>query len=158
MRLAVAVRHGPGRRGRRARRSSASWWLALGDSPTPPVDSAFLAVLVMKCVNTPVATAYIALENDDAPIRYSGYVEQIDGRLQFSPVFDALVDAVAWARERTDVVIARDVVGGYQWYGPDPHPVTLRHRPNDTNPILSIQAVDLRRSFVVTPAPRKARR
>ena len=76
-------------------------------------------------MDTPVARAYIAPENFDEPLRYSGHVEQPDGSLEFSPVFGTLVDAVAWARERTDFVIAREVVGGYRWYGVGPTPPDL---------------------------------
>jgi len=71
---------------------------------------------------TPVAKAYIAPENYEEPIRYSGHVENADGRFEFSPVFDSLLNAVAWARERTDFVIARGVSGDYQWYGVGPKP------------------------------------
>ena len=73
-------------------------------------------------MGTTIATAYIAPENCEAPIRYSGHVERPDGSFEFSPVFDALAKAVAWARERTDFVVARDVSGGYLWYGVGPKP------------------------------------
>jgi len=76
-------------------------------------------------MDPPIAKAYIAPENYDGPIRYSGHVEQPDGRVEFSPVFDALLKVVTWARERTDFVIARDITGDYLWYGvgPAPHDV-----------------------------------
>jgi hypothetical protein len=71
---------------------------------------------------TPIARAYIAPENLDEPIRYSGHVERPDGSFEFSPVFYALPQAVAWAREKTDFVVAREVSGEYQWYGTGPKP------------------------------------
>ncbi|HEV3187189.1 MAG TPA: hypothetical protein VGZ04_03985 [Acidimicrobiales bacterium] len=76
----------------------------------------------MLSVDTPISKAYIAPENDDEPIRYSGHIERTDGSFEFSPVFDALLDVVAWARERTDFVIARGISGGYLWYGAGPKP------------------------------------
>ena len=76
----------------------------------------------MESMDTPIAKAYIAPENIDEPLRYSGHVEQPDGSFEFSPVFDGLLEAVAWARERTDFVIARAVSGGYLWYGVGPKP------------------------------------
>jgi hypothetical protein len=74
---------------------------------------------------TTVARAYIAPENVDEPLRYSGHVERPDGSFEFSPVFDELVEAVDWARERTDFVFARGVSGGYRWYGVRPQPPGL---------------------------------
>ena len=71
---------------------------------------------------TPIARAHIAPENLDEPIRYSGHVERPDGSFEFSPVFDALLQAVAWAREKTDFVVAREDSGEYQWYGTGPKP------------------------------------
>jgi len=67
-------------------------------------------------MDTPIAKAYIAPENIDEPIRYSGHIERSDGSFEFSPV-DSLLRAVAWARERTDFVMARGISGGYLWYG-----------------------------------------
>jgi hypothetical protein len=79
-------------------------------------------VLVIEVINTLIARACIAPENYEEPICYSGHVEHRTGRFEFSPVFDALLKAVAWARERTDFVIARGVSGEYQWYGVGPQP------------------------------------
>jgi hypothetical protein len=95
--------------------------------PTQPLDHRRLNyshfwVLATEGMNTPIAKAYIAPENYEEPIRYSGHVEHPTGRFEFSPVFDALLKAVAWARERTDFVIARGVSGEYQWYGVGPKP------------------------------------
>lgn len=73
-------------------------------------------------MNTPRARAYIAPENHDEPIRYSGYVERPDGVFEFSPTFGTLLNAVDWARERTDFVVARDVADDYRWYGVGPQP------------------------------------
>jgi hypothetical protein len=76
------------------------------------------------------AKAYLAPENDDEPIRYSGHVEQPNGRFEFSPIFASLLEAVAWARERTDFVIAREVSGDYLWYGVGPSPPDIEAPPN----------------------------
>ncbi len=73
-------------------------------------------------MTTPIAKAYIAPENYEEPIRYSGHVERPDGSFEFSPTFDTLVNAVAWARERTDFVVARGLTGGYLWHGAGPKP------------------------------------
>lgn len=80
-------------------------------------------------MTAPRAKAYIAPENYEEPIRFSGHVEHPGGGLEFSPVFSSLADAVAWARERTDVVIARGVSGGYRWYGAGPAPTDLETAP-----------------------------
>ena len=76
----------------------------------------------MDNMNTRIAKAYLAPESIHEPLRYSGHVERPDGRFEFSPTFDALLEAVAWARERTDFVIAREVSGAYLWYGIGPRP------------------------------------
>ena len=78
---------------------------------------------------TSVAKAYIAPENADEPLRYSGHVERPDGSFEFSPVFDQLLEAVDWARERTGFVLARGVSGGYQWFGVGPEPPGLMAPP-----------------------------
>jgi hypothetical protein len=83
----------------------------------------------MEGMNIPIARAYIAPENYDEPLRYSGHVEQPDGSLEFSPVFDSLLEAVTWARDRTDFVVARGVSGGYRWYGVGPTPRDLKTSP-----------------------------
>jgi len=84
-------------------------------------------VLAIESMTTPIAKAYLAPENIDEPIRYSGHVEQPDGSFEFSPVYESLAEAVAWARERTDFVIGREVAGEYLWYGigPSPHGLTV---------------------------------
>jgi hypothetical protein len=83
----------------------------------------------MESVDTPIVKAYIAPENIDEPLRLSGYVDRLDRNLEFSPVFDALLEAVDWARERTDFVIARGVSGGYLWYGSGPKPPDIAAPP-----------------------------
>ena len=83
----------------------------------------------MEGMNTPIAKAYIAPENFDEPLRYSGHVEQPDGSLEFSPVFDSLFEAVAWARDRSDFVVARGVSSGYPWYGVESTPPDLKASP-----------------------------
>jgi hypothetical protein len=79
--------------------------------------------------NTPPAKAYVAPENVERPLRYSGHLELPDGSFEFSPVFRGLMEAVAWARERTDFVIARDVAGEYRWYGVGPPPPDVTAPP-----------------------------
>jgi len=76
-----------------------------------------------------VARAYIAPENVDEPLRFSGHVERPDGSFEFSPVFDELLECVDWARERTDIVFARGVSGGYRWYGVGSTPPGLASPP-----------------------------
>ena len=83
----------------------------------------------MENVESPIAKAYIAPENFDEPLRYSGYVEQPDGRPEFSPTFDSLSAALAWAPDRTDFVIARGVSGPYYWYGVGPSPSDITAPP-----------------------------
>lgn len=101
-----------------------------GDDARPVRDDTHhVDVVVMGPVATPPAKAFIAPENYEEPIRFSGHVERPGGDLEFSPVFSSLDDAVAWARERTDVVIARDVSGGYRWYGDGPPPPDLETAP-----------------------------
>lgn len=86
-------------------------------------------VLAMEGMNNPPARAYVAPENVEEPLRYSGHVEQPDGRFEFSPVYDSLAEAVAWARERTNFVIAREVLGEYLWYGIGPAPLDIKAPP-----------------------------
>lgn len=88
-----------------------------------------LAVLTMDKMESPIAKAYIAPENFEEPLRYSGYVQQPDGRPEFSPTFDSLSAALAWARSRTDFVIARGVSGPYYWYGVGPSPSDITAPP-----------------------------
>ena len=83
----------------------------------------------MESVVSRIAKAYIAPENVDEPLRYSGYVEQSDGHPEFSPTFDSLSAALAWARDRTDFVIARGVSGPYYWYGVGPSPSDITPPP-----------------------------
>ena len=85
--------------------------------------------LAMGLVTNLPAKAYIAPENDEEPIRFSGHVEYPGGDLEFSPRFSSLTDAVAWARGRTDYVIARGVIGGYRWHGAGPPPPDLETTP-----------------------------
>jgi hypothetical protein len=80
-------------------------------------------------MNAPNSKAYIAPENFNEPIRYSGHIEQLDGSFEFSPVFHSLSEAVAWARDRTDFVVARGVTDGYRWYGVAPTPPDLLASP-----------------------------
>jgi len=83
----------------------------------------------MEGMDTRVARAYIAPENFDQPLRYSGYVEQSNGSPEFSPTFESLAEALDWARERTDFVIARGVAGPYYWYGVGQPPPGLMAPP-----------------------------
>jgi len=74
----------------------------------------------------PIAKAYLAPENIDEPIRYSGHVEQPDGSFEF-PQLRIASGSSGLARERTDFVIGREVAGEYLWYGigPSPHGLTV---------------------------------
>jgi len=74
--------------------------------------------------------AYIAPEGTEEPIRYSGYVELPDGTMDFSPRFNTLTEAVAWARFRTDFVVARENSREYFWYGQGPAPQDIEVPPS----------------------------
>jgi hypothetical protein len=79
-------------------------------------------VLVIDVVRFGAPRAYIAPHGMNESNQYSVMVDQPDGGFELSPAFDTLSDAVTWALERTDFVIARGSTGPYYWYGRGPMP------------------------------------
>ena len=61
--------------------------------------------------------AYIAPHETDDGVRYSVFVDDLGRSHENSPAFETLSEAVIWALERTDFVIARQSTGPYYWYG-----------------------------------------
>ena len=65
--------------------------------------------------------------------RFSGYVSNNrDEIIESSPEFQTLDDAITWARERSDIVWARDLDSDYFWAGagdPPPGAVVSGHLP-----------------------------
>lgn len=61
--------------------------------------------------------AYIAPYEADDGFRYSVFLDVLAGFHENSPAFERLSEAVTWALERTDFVIARQSTGPYLWYG-----------------------------------------
>lgn len=74
--------------------------------------------------------ASIAPEAVPVPVVYSGHVDRDVYPFEYSPQFPTLAGAVAWARERVDWVIARDVAGEYSWYGVGPAPSGVTTPPS----------------------------
>jgi hypothetical protein len=64
-----------------------------------------------------VLKAYVAPNGTKAPLLYSVFVDDLDGGHEMSPALETMSEAVAWALERTDFVIARQATGPYFWYG-----------------------------------------
>jgi hypothetical protein len=64
-----------------------------------------------------VLKAYIAPHETDEGFQYSVFVDHPDGGHEFSPALETLSEAVTWALERTDFVIARQSSGPYYWFG-----------------------------------------
>lgn len=63
--------------------------------------------------------------------RFDGYVEDRDSdSREFSPEFDDLDEAIAWASERTSFAIARDVGTDYFWVGTEDRPSDIPTREN----------------------------
>ena len=60
-----------------------------------------------------VLKAYVAPHGVDEPFLYSVFVDHSDGGYELSPEFESLSEAIAWAVERTDFVIARGSTGPY---------------------------------------------
>jgi hypothetical protein len=75
-----------------------------------------------------VPRAYIAPHQSDVE-QYSVLVDQPDGGFELSPDFETLPDAVAWALQRTDFVVARGSSGPYYWYGRGPKPSDVAAPP-----------------------------
>jgi hypothetical protein len=61
--------------------------------------------------------AYVAPHGEDEPFLYSVFVDHPDGSYELSPEFGSPSEAIVWALERTDFVIARESTGPYYWYG-----------------------------------------
>lgn len=61
--------------------------------------------------------AYVAPHGEDESLKYSVFVDHPDGGYELSPEFESLSEAITWALERTDFVIARQSTGPYCWYG-----------------------------------------
>jgi hypothetical protein len=74
--------------------------------------------------------AYIAPLADE-PQKYSVFVDQPEGGFELSPELDSLLDAISWALERTDWVIARSTTGPYLWYGRGNVPPDVKAPPSD---------------------------
>ena len=68
--------------------------------------------------------AYIAPHETDEGFRFSAFLADLAGIRESSPEFETLSQAVTWALERTDFVIARQSTGPYYWYG-------RGHKPSD---------------------------
>jgi hypothetical protein len=74
-----------------------------------------------------VLKAYIAPHETDEGFRFSAFLDDLAGIHENSPEFETLPEAVTWALERTDFVIARQSIGPYYWYG-------RGHKPSDIEP------------------------
>lgn len=61
--------------------------------------------------------AYIAPHETDDGNRYSVFLDDLAGIHEYSPEFGTLSEAVTWAHDWTDFVIARESIGPYYWYG-----------------------------------------
>jgi hypothetical protein len=61
--------------------------------------------------------AYVAPHGEEEPYHYSVFADHPDGGYELSPEFESLSEAITWALERTDFVIARQSTGPYYWYG-----------------------------------------
>ena len=66
--------------------------------------------------------AYIAPHETNNGFRYSVFLDDHGGIHENSPELETLSEAVSWALERTDFVIARQSTGPYYWYGRGPKP------------------------------------
>ena len=73
--------------------------------------------------------AYVAPFGTDEPFLYSIFVDHLDGGHELSPAFETLSEAITWALERTDFVIARQSTGPYYWYGRGHMPPDIEPRP-----------------------------
>lgn len=61
--------------------------------------------------------AFIAPHETDDGRRYSAFLDDLAEIHENSPAFETMSEAVGWALERTDFVIARESTGPYYWYG-----------------------------------------
>jgi hypothetical protein len=63
---------------------------------------------------------------------FSGHVENGEvGITELSPEFETLDEAIKWAQEKSDVVWARDLVGGYFWAGGGSSPPSVLVKAQD---------------------------
>lgn len=76
-----------------------------------------------------VLKAYIATHETDDRSRYSVFLDDFAGFHGNSPAFETLSEAVTWALERTDFVIARQSTGPYYWYGRGRKPSDIQRPP-----------------------------
>ncbi len=61
--------------------------------------------------------AYIAPFETNGVIRYSVFLDDLAGMHENAIDVESLADAVTWALNRTDFVVARGSLGPYCWYG-----------------------------------------
>ena len=61
--------------------------------------------------------AFIAPHETDERVWFSVFLDDLAGIQEDSPAFETLSEAVTWALERTNFVIARQSTGPYYWYG-----------------------------------------
>ncbi len=73
--------------------------------------------------------AYIAPHETDEGFRFSVFIDDLYGVHENSPALETLSEAVTWALERTDFVIARQSIGPYYWYGRGRKPSDIEPPP-----------------------------
>ena len=73
--------------------------------------------------------AYIAPYETDVGLRFSVFLDDLAGIHENSAAFVTLSEAVRWALERTDFVIARQSTGPYYWYGRGRKPSDIEPPP-----------------------------
>lgn len=71
----------------------------------------------MDVVRFGAPKAFIAPHGEGELIRYSVFVDLPDGNFELSPDLETPTDALQWALERADFVLARGSTGPYYWYG-----------------------------------------
>jgi hypothetical protein len=76
-----------------------------------------------------VLKAYVAPHETDGGFRYSVFLDDLAKIHENSPEFETLSEAVKWALERTDFVIARQSAGPYYWYGRGRKPSDIEPPP-----------------------------
>jgi len=76
-----------------------------------------------------VLKAYIAPHETDDGLRFSVFLDDLARIHENSPAFATLFEAVTWALERTDFVIARQSTGPYYWYGRGSKPSDIEPPP-----------------------------
>ena len=73
--------------------------------------------------------AYIAPDETDGGLRFSVFLDDLADIHENSPAFETLTEAVKWALEQTDFVIARQLTGPYYWCGRGPKPSDIEAPP-----------------------------